>query len=303
MTDSDAGVAGDPHDLTVFYIVEPPDYQILACSLLASIRANFPANVKAVGYCPEHRYDDLHPGVHRAHELMAAEIRTFRAEDRFAPVYPHGNKILAALEPRDSAYSMFVDSDVLFLRENRPERLVAPGKVSCSMAASMLWGDQSIWDLVYGALDMEIPTERYHLMRRSKGKVVPYFSSGLVVFPESDVSGKGRFPDVWHDTAQRVDRVDSLEKRRPYLDQMTLPAAIRRAGLDWNILPEEQHYILGGKLKGEPLPQDRDIYTIHYRNLNNLREVGEIARARTYLQQHTGEKYVRRLVTEAGSDT
>ncbi|WP_237028977.1 hypothetical protein [Phaeobacter porticola] len=289
-------------DLTIFYIVEPPDYQILACSLLASIRSCFPASVKAVGYCPEHRYDELHPGVLRAHEMMGAEVRTFRTDDRFDPAYPHGNKILAALEKRDSAYSMFVDSDVLCLRENTPANILKPGMVSCSMAASMLWGDQSIWDVIYGALNIEIPPERYELMRRSKGKVVPYFSAGLVAFPEQDVSGKGRFPDVWYDTAQIIDRVESLDKRRPYLDQMTLPAAIRRAGLDWNILPEEQHYILGGKLKGEPLPEDRDIYTIHYRNLQNLRSVGHMPTAREFLQRHTGEKYVRRLAPDGDGE-
>ncbi len=145
---------------------------------------------------------------------------------------------------------------------------------------------------------MEIPPEHYRLMRRSKGKVVPYFGSGIVVFPEQDTTGKGRFPEVWYETAQIIDRICELEKRRPYLDQMTLPAAIRRAGLDWNILPEEQHYILGGKLKGEPVPEDRVIYTIHYRNLHNLRSTGHIATARAYLQRHTGQKYIRRLEPE-----
>ncbi len=292
------GDVPDTSDLTIFYIVEPPLYEIMACNLLASIRTHFPDSVKAVGYCPEHRYHEIHPAVHRAHELMGAEVRPFATKDRFDPAYPHGNKILAALEKRDSAYSMFVDSDVLFIRDNTPDNIIQPGHVSCSMAASMLWAEQSVWDDIYGALDMPIPPERYELMRRSKGAVVPYFSSGLVAFPEHDM-GQGRFPDVWYDTAQIVDRVETLERRRPYLDQMTLPAAIRRAGLDWNILPEEQHYILGGKLRGKPLPEDRDIYTIHYRNSKNLKECGKLPTARAYLKEQTGEKYVRRLVPES----
>jgi len=288
----------DAQDLTIIYIVEPPEYEIMACSLLASIRTHFPAGVKAIGYCPAHRYEELHPAVHIAHEKMGAEIRTFATEGRFDPAYPHGNKILAALENRDGAYSMFVDSDVLFLRGTDPEDYVKPGRVSCSMAASLLWADQSIWDEIYGALDMEIPPERYRLMRRSPGKVVPYFSSGLVAFPEHGVDGHERFPDVWYETAQIVDRVETLEKRRPYLDQMTLPAAIRRAGLDWNILPEEKHYILGGKLKGRALPEDRDIFAIHYRNSNNLRDAGHLETARKNLKTHTGKRFVRRLVPD-----
>lgn len=284
--------------LTIFYIVEPPEYEIMACYLLASIRTHFPKEVRAIGYCPEHRLEELHPAVHAAHEKMGGDIRSFSTEGRFDPAYPHGNKMLAALEPRETEWSMFVDSDVLFLRENGIANLTRPGHVSCSMAASMLWGDQSVWDVIYGALDMPIPEERYELMRRGPGPVVPYFSAGLIAFPEED-QGKGRFPDVWMETAQIVDRVDSLDKRRPYLDQMTLPAAIRRAGLDWNILPEEQHFILGGILKNEPLDPERQIFTIHYRNMNNLRSVGHQKTARTYLKRLTGEKYVRRLAPDA----
>ncbi|WP_299349482.1 hypothetical protein [uncultured Shimia sp.] len=291
----------DTPELTIFFIVEPPDYEMMACNLLASIRKHFPADVQAVGYCPEHRYSELSTGVLKAHELMGSEVRTFKTDGMFDPAYPHGNKILACLEPRDSTYSMFVDSDVLFLRDNQPSNIIKEGHVSCSMAASMLWAEQSIWDDIYGALDMDIPEERYALMRRSKGEVIPYFSSGLVVFPEND-TGKGRFPDVWYETAQIVDKVETLDRRRPYLDQMTLPAAIRRAGLNWNILPEEQHFILGGKLRGKSLPEDQDVYTIHYRNKQNLKDVGHLKTARRYLQEATGQRFVARLAPQDETD-
>ena len=283
--------------LTIFYIVEPPDYQMMACYLLASLRARFPAEVKAIGYCPAHRLHELHPGVIEAHKRMGAEIRTFDSTGRFSPAYPHGNKILAAMEPRDTAFSMFVDSDVLFIKDNEPTNLVSDEKVSCSVAASMIWAEQSIWDTIYGALDMDIPPERYPLMRRSRGAVIPYFSSGLVAFPENDVTGKGRFPDVWYETAQILDRVDTLDRRRPYLDQMSLTAAIRRAGLDWNILPEAQHYIMGGKLKGQQLP-DSPIYTIHYRTLRNLRAAGLLEEARRNHRRFTGKRAARKLVVD-----
>ncbi|WP_235855936.1 hypothetical protein [Mesobaculum littorinae] len=291
--------------LTFFYIAEPEDYQIMACTLLASIREQFGPEVGAVGYCPEHRWDDLHPAVFKAHEMMGGELRPMRTEGMWDSPYPHGNKIIAALQPRDSEFSAFVDSDVLFLRPNSTAALCRDGHVSCSVAASMVWAGQEIWDEIYGALDMPVPEERIHLMRRSADPVVPYFSSGLVVFPEtgSRQDGTSRFPDVWYDTARIVDRIETLENRRPYLDQMTLPAAIRRAGLAWNELPEEQHYILGGRLRGEPLPEDREIYTVHYRSRGILRETGLHKPAKTYLKTHTGVSYVRRLTEDAAEDT
>lgn len=280
--------------LTLIYIVDLPDYQHMACYLLASIREHFPPDVEVIGYCPEHKMADLDPGVIRAHELMRAEIRPMRTEGRWDPAYPHGNKILAAAEPRDSAYSAFIDSDVLFLRPNTPAALISPGKVSCSVAASMKWGEQSVWEEIYKVFDMPVPKERVRLMRRSPGKVVPYFSSGLVVFPEKPVNGR-RFADVWYETATEIDRKTELPARRPYLDQMSLPLAIRRAGLDWNILPEEQHYILGGILRGKPLPTDREIFTIHYRGLKIVKELGLMPKVRRMLRRQTGTGWIGNL--------
>ncbi len=280
--------------LTFIYIVEPPDYQIMACWLLASIRHHFPGDVAAIGYCPEHRMDELHPGVVKAHELMGAEIRPLRTDAMWDSPYPHGNKILAALQPRDSAYSAFVDSDVLFLRPNRVETLAVPGHVACSAAASLIWAGDEIWGQIYSAFGMAVPAERIRLMRRSGKERVPYYSAGLVGFPEAD-TGQGRFAEVWYDTARRIDRIETLDRRRPYLDQMSLPVAIRRAGLGWRQLPEEQHYILGGKLRGKPLPTDRPIHTVHYRTLDILRETGLMDQARQMLNAKTGARFVRRL--------
>lgn len=280
--------------LTVIYIVDIPQYQFMAVHLLASLREHFPKEVRAIGYCPEQTFDQLHPGVIRAHELMGAEIRPMRTEGMWDTPYPHGNKIIAALQPRDTDFSAFVDSDVLFLRPNTPEEIISPGKVSCSMAASMQWTGQEIWDRIYGVFDMPVPEERMRLMRDRRRAVVPYFSSGLVVFPEKPQNGQ-RFADVWYETARQIDRVEDIPKRRPYLDQMSLPLAIRRAGMEWNILPEEQHYILGGVLRGRPLPENRDIRTIHYRGTPILNEVGKMPYARAMLKRHTGTRFVQRL--------
>jgi hypothetical protein len=288
------GQQGEKPLLTLIYIVDLPEYQYMACYLLASIRESFPGDVRVIGYCPEEKMAEIDSGVIRAHELMGAEIRPMRTQGRWDTAYPHGNKILAALDPRESEYSAFVDSDVLFLRKNTPQALISPGKVSCSVAASMQWGEQSVWDQIYGVFEMAVPTERVRLMRRFRKKVVPYFSSGLVVFPEGPVNGR-RFAEVWYETATEIDRKTDLPARRPYLDQMSLPLAIRRAGLDWNILPEEQHYILGGLLRGEPLPTDREIFTIHYRGMRILKELGLMRQVRGMLRRQAGSGWIGNL--------
>ena len=280
--------------LTIYFIVEPPEYQVFACYLAASIREQFGQAVELVGYCPEHKLEAVHDDVKQALRLLRVDLRGFSTEGQFEPPYPHGNKILATLEPRDTEFSCFMDSDILCIRPNRVENILRDGHVTLSKAASMNWAPQSIWDRIYATCGMELPEERFKLMKQRKGEErIPYFSSGLFCFPEQHRNAEGMsFPQVWMQIAQMIDADPEVPNKRPYLDQMSMPLAIRKAGLDWNILEDEQHFILGGRARGQPLPQDREIFTVHYRVWKILKETGLSGQAKDMLERHAR---VRRL--------
>lgn len=279
--------------LTLFFIVEAPSYQYLACYLAASIRNHMPKATKLVGYCPAHKMAELDPAAVETLRRMGCEVRPMQTEGQFSPDYPHGNKLLACLQERDTDFSGFMDSDVLMIRDNKLANIGKKGHVSASVAASMYWAPQTIWEKIYGAFDMEVPQERVMLMRDKRKPMIPYFSSGFVVFPEQHRSKDGQsFPQVWMDTAQTIDAIKDLDNKRPYLDQMSLPIAINRAGLKWNELPEEQHFILGGSLRGQPFPEDREIYTVHYRKWDVLKENGLGEHGYNGLKQQVGTRRV-----------
>jgi hypothetical protein len=280
--------------LTFFFIVEPPKYQLMACYLAASIREAFGTQVAMIGYCPAHRMAEVDPDVVTTLGRMGCDLRPMETQGAFDPPYPHGNKMVATLQPRDSEFSCFLDSDILFLRQNDPANLIHEGHVSLTPAASMGWAGQEVWTLIYDTVGLPMPDSRIRLMNQNKGKDrMPYFSSGLFVFPEQHRNADGlRFPEVWMQVAASIEAEPTIPAKRPYLDQMTLPLAIRKAGLDWHMLPKEQHYILGGRKRGEPLPQDREIFTVHYRNWEIVKEHGLSRKAKDMLQRQAG---VRRI--------
>ncbi len=291
--------------LTVYFIVEPPEYQILACYLAASLRTQFGQSVALVGYCPAQKMDLLAPDVQSVLAKMDCEVRPMQVEGMFDPAYPHGNKLIATLQPRDTEFSCFMDSDVLCIRPNDVENLIKPGHVCLTPAASMNWAKQTVWDVVYGAAGMAIPDERFMLMKQKKGKPrVPYFSSGLFVFPEQHRNAEGKsFPQVWYDMARLLDTHDDIPNKRPYLDQISLPLAIQKSGLLWHKLPPEQHFILGGRARGEPLPnKGQGIFTVHYRRWPILNEVGLRWQARNMLKKLTGVKSVGAALAETAED-
>lgn len=287
--------------LTVFFIVEPPKYEQMACYLAASLRQQFGKTVDLVGYCPDSSIGNVSKDVIAVLANLDCEVRPFKVEGRFDPAYPHGNKILATLEPRETEFSAFFDSDVLCLRPNKVENIIKEGHVSLTPAASMVWGTGKTWNLIYETCGMPLPDERIKLMRQKGDRErIPYFSSGLFSFPEKHRNADGKtFPEVWMEIAQTIDRNEEIPGRRPYLDQISLPLAIQKAGLQWNILPEEQHYILGGSLRGEPLPEGREIYTVHYRKWEILREVGLARQAKKMLEKRAGVRRIDQISTLA----
>lgn len=280
--------------LTVYFIVEPPRYDLMACYLAASLRQQFGQTVALVGYCPESKIDGISKDVRTVLAKLGCDVRPFKVAGRFEPEYPHGNKLLATLEPRDTEFSAFFDSDVLCLRPNKVENIILEGHVSLTPAASMIWGTTKTWNIIYETCGMPLPEDRVKLMRQKGNRDrIPYFSSGLFTFPEQHRNAEGKsFPQVWMDIAQMIDKNEEIPGRRPYLDQISLPLAIQKAGLKWNLLPEEQHFILGGSLRGEPLPEGREIFTVHYRKWEILKEVGLAKQGKRMLENQAG---VRRI--------
>jgi hypothetical protein len=129
--------------------------------------------------------------------------------------------------------------------------------------------------------------------------VLPYYSAGFVLFPETHRTPKGQsFPEVWYDTACGIDAIPDLPGKRPYLDQLSLPVAIARAGLGWNELPEERHYILGGVRRRDPLPQDKDISVVHYRRWKVLEWAGIADKGYFYLRKAIGVRRVHRVFSQ-----
>ncbi len=277
--------------LTIFFVVEPPTYQYIACYLAASIRQHLDAEIQLVGYCPAHRMEELDPAVTETLRRMRCEVRPMVTEGVFDPAYPHGNKIIACLQPRDTQWGGFMDSDILVMRPHDITRLLKAGHVTCSPAASIQWAPDDLWETVYGTFGLPVPEDRITLMRDRRRPMVPYYSSGFVLFAQD--SG---FASAWMETAQALDRIEKLvEFRRPYLDQISLPVAIRRASLAWNELEENDHFILGGRLRGKSFPSHRAITAVHYRKWEVLEEAGLAADGYDALKAQVGVKRIRRI--------
>lgn len=283
--------------ISIFYIVEPPRYSSLSAPLIASIRKYFAADVKLIGYCPSDKLGEIPDAIWELHAQNGAEIRGFDTQDRWASPYPHGNKILAALDDRGTDYSLFLDTDIVFIAPVESDEYLSAGQVCASPATTISWGGDEEWEIIYNHLGLKVPTERINLSRRRKRLTyLPYFNAGMIGFPELTSDGR-RFADVWYDIALKIDDLSGIPEKRPYLDQMSLPPAIQASGMTWRRIEDDNQFILGGRIRGKPLPRET-IKAIHYRYPEFLAEINQTKPAREILQAHCRNLDLRDLLLD-----
>lgn len=58
---------------------------------------------------------------------------------------------------------------------------------------------------------------------------------------------------------------------------------------------------MGGRQKGQALPYDRHIHTIHYRNNDVLKASGQYATRQKLVQELYGVRFIRRLADGKGT--
>lgn len=125
------------------------------------------------------------------------------------------NKV-QALASFESGPALLTDSDVFFVRPLPTDYLAWR---TCP-AAVPEHGIQSIdWARLYASLSLPVPTTR-HLCGNG-GASLPWFNAGLVYAPDPQALGS-----LWLQMCHRVNGLDWLPKRFPYLDQYALPLAM-----------------------------------------------------------------------------
>lgn len=220
-------------DLTIIYVLDPPALTRDSVILLSSIRKVL-GDVKVIAYTPEAKREHLFPYITEFHERMGAEIRFMSTEGLFELPYKQGNKIAACMAPRDTPFTLFLDTDTAIVTPFDRADLVAEGEVAVVPEGVQGWGgNPGAWEYVYERMGLPFPEERVRLARSGKMSP-PYFNAGMVAFP--DASG---FGEAWYRVSRTLDDDPAVKHKRPWLDQIALPLALRMAGLQPRIVGDE----------------------------------------------------------------
>lgn len=163
-------------------------------------------------------------------------VRMVEIENQIDPDYPIGNKISCLGIPTDKDKQVFVDSDILCLREfNGGEEFRA--QLNVKPADVFTFGrDEEVWRHAYATMGLEPPTDRVEATISGES-MLPYFNAGFIAVA-SDVG----FGEAWRQACVAIEAEDKVQPKRPWLDQIGLPVAAYKLGLEISQLTEKYNF-------------------------------------------------------------
>jgi hypothetical protein len=229
------------------FVCQQGPLELKALLLAASLRAHVDgAATELVAGLPEPVQRWGQPSSETLALLDDMGVRTEPIRNEIDDSYPIANKLSCLGIPSTAHKSVFLDSDILCVSPWREDPgLRAPFAARPADRLLPMW-DLSAWKEVYAACDLKLPRERMRTsVSRSLGP--PYYNAGVVAVD----NGLG-FAEAWKECCLRIDADPRIDGKRPWLDQLALPVAVARLGLDYATLPEAYNFPSNHRLLGSP---------------------------------------------------
>jgi len=168
--------------------------------------------------------------------LRQLDVRIEPIVNPIDPDYKIGNKLACFDVPTRADRIVFLDSDILCLRDfGEPDCLQVPFAAKPADLRTFAAGAEA-WRPLYAAAGVELP--RLRLPTTVSGEFgLAYFNSG-VIFADAG-SGIGK---AWVECARTILQVPSMREQRHWLDQVSLAIAVHKLGLAYASLDERFNF-------------------------------------------------------------
>jgi hypothetical protein len=261
------------------FVMDGPRLEAQALLLAASLAAYGPKDVARYAMRPKDSLQPISAATRHMLDACDVEICTFeRPEAQWRKPYPHGNKLLACAAlaeqvPASEGRTIFLDTDMICLGDFT-EDMTDAARIYAVPEGVPTWGRNiADWQRAYDFFGLPLPQERVALTRRRRVESLPYFNAGLVSYPNAPLGRSGLgFAAAWLATASAFDHCP-IAKKRPWLDQITLPLTLYREGFDWTVLPDAYNYSISGRSNERQILKSR---MVHYHRAVYLAQVPKL---------------------------
>jgi hypothetical protein len=235
--------------ISIFFVVDGMELEAQAALLAATLVHHNDDHFAYIGYVSPRHQQVLSPSFVQLMGRCRVELRPLPGHaDLWASPFPHGNKILAASDKRNSSHSLWLDSDIICTAALDLADLISDRAIGVVAAGKPSWGkDNADWQRVYAYFDLPLPEDRVTLRRVKQLEFLPYFNAGMILFPEVPLDGARSFGELWLETALTIDHNVKVPSKRPWLDQISLPVTLKRFGLGYLLAKDALNYSISNR--------------------------------------------------------
>jgi hypothetical protein len=248
------GAALRPRRYAFIFVCQQGPLEVQAVLLAASLRLHLRCEHELIACVPGPRDVWGAPSAATLDLLHEMGARIAPITNPFGPGHAHANKIACLTTPTSADKIVFLDTDMLLLKEFHDEPRFEAALNLKPADFQMFDASDELWRCAYAAAETPMPSARLSTTV-SNELGLPYFNSGFVA-----INSGVPLADAWIDCARRLNGEEKLPKPDPWSDQTSLAIAIQKLRLEYDLLDERYNY----PAHVRPLPNDSSPWFCHY---------------------------------------
>jgi hypothetical protein len=259
---SDRGARAKDERVCFVFVCQQGVLETKAMLLAASLRRFLSSRHELVAAVPTPAVRWGAPSPATAAVLEGLGVRTVEIVNRVSPDYPIGNKLDCLAVATSCRRTVFLDTDMLLLRA--PDLAALTAARAAAVPASGAHVGLDDWPRFYNACGLPPPAVAVRTLLTGE-LTPPYFNAG---FLSAEAALAPALAEAWSECAARLLAEPDLPAavRTRFLDQVSLPIAAARLGVEIARLPAEWNFPSWGMRIGDgPLPA-----FFHYQRLPRL---------------------------------
>ena len=237
-----------PRRFCFVFVCQSGELEVKALLLAASLKRFLRCDYELVAAVPMPMdvWGELSPTT--IDVLRRIGVRVEAIENPIDVRYPIGNKLACLTIGTTADKIVFLDSDILCLREFFDSDVFDVAFAAKPADLRTFAASSDVWEPLYASVGVDVPTLR--LPTTVSGEFgLAYFNSGVVF---ADVSV--RLGQAWIDCARAIDGVPSMQPQRHWLDQVSLAVAVHKQKLGYSSLGEAFNFPAHLKPIGDDVP-------------------------------------------------
>jgi SAM-dependent methyltransferase len=220
-------MAIDASAFAFVFVCHGGELEIKSLLLAASLRATLGDAPELIAAVPRPASVWREPSSAALEMLRRLRVDVQAVENPIGAEYPIGNKLACLGVATRVRTAVVLDSDILCLREFDSDPAAATGFAAKPADKRTFPGDAEVWEPLYAAAGATLPETRIATTLTCEAGP-PYFNSGVVFTTQPAQLGA-----AWVECARTLNPLLEARGQRHWLDQVALPVAVRRCGLDY----------------------------------------------------------------------